>query len=120
MSVELARFFHVRVASIRDVTPSFRRVTFTGDDLACYGDPGFDQRIKVIFPTPTVTLDAMPRGADWYAGWRELPADGRPPFRTYTTRAVRNEVCEVDIDMVSHEVAGPASAWIANAGFIRS
>jgi len=110
-----ARFFHARVAAIRDVTPSFRRFTFTGDDLAAYGDPGFDQRIKVIFPTGTVSLDAMPRVDDWYAVWRELPEDARPPFRTYTTRAVRNELREVDIDMVSHDVVGPASAWIAGA-----
>ena len=27
------RFFHVTVASIRDITPSMRRFTFTGGDL---------------------------------------------------------------------------------------
>ncbi|GAA3901899.1 siderophore-interacting protein [Microbacterium invictum] len=110
-----SRFFRARVTSITDLTPSFRRFTFGGDDLADYGDPGFDQRIKVIFPTAGLSLDDMPTGEDWYAQWRELPEHARPPIRTYTTRYVRNEVSEVDIDMVAHDVLGPASDWIARA-----
>ena len=109
------RFFRARVTAIADVTPSFRRFTFAGDDLADYGDPGFDQRIKVVFPTAEVSLDDMPQGDDWYTLWRELPADRQPPFRTYTTRAVRPALREVDIDMVAHDVLGPASDWIARA-----
>jgi len=112
---ETSRFFRVRLARITDLTPSFRRFTFTGDDLHEYGDPGFDQRIKVVFPTETLDLDAMPTGADWWTAWRELPDEQRLPFRTYTTRAVRRADREIDIDMVAHEVLGPASAWIEKA-----
>ena len=71
--------------------------------------------MKVVFPTETIGLDAMPAGDDWYTQWREMPEDERPPFRTYTTRQVRNDVHEVDIDMVAHDVLGPASAWISRA-----
>lgn len=110
-----SRFFRARVAAITEVTPTFRRFTFGGDDLADYGDPGFDQRIKVVFPTPTATIDDMPTGPDWWDAWRALDDAARPTFRTYTTRAVRRGACEVDIDMVAHEVQGPASAWIAQA-----
>lgn len=109
------RFFRARVTAIRDVTPSFRRFTFGGDDLADYGDPGLDQRIKIVFPTRTLGLDAMPVGEDWYTRWRELPEAQRVPFRTYTTRYVRNHLNEVDVDMVSHDVIGPASDWIDRA-----
>lgn len=109
------RFFRAQVTAITDLTPSFRRFTFGAEDLADYGDPGFDQRVKVVFPTETISLDAMPSGDDWYTVWREMPEDERPPFRTYTTRLVRNEQREVDIDMVAHDVQGPASAWIARA-----
>ncbi|MTE24638.1 siderophore-interacting protein [Microbacterium sp. ZXX196] len=109
------RFFRTRVARVEALTPSFRRITLTGDDLDDYGDPGYDQRVKVVFPTPTLGLDAMPTHDDWYTAWRELPPGSRPPFRTYTTRAVRPEAREVDIDMVAHEVDGPASAWIDRA-----
>lgn len=110
-----SRFFRARVTAITDLTPSFRRFTFGGDDLADYGDPGFDQRIKIVFPTAELTLDDMPTGEDWYARWRELPEDRRPPFRTYTTRYVRPDAPEVDVDMVAHDVLGPASDWIARA-----
>lgn len=109
------RFFRGRVARIQDLTPSFRRFTFTGDDMHEYADTGFDQRVKIVFPTDTATLDAMPDGEDWYLRWRELPPENRPPFRTYTTRAVRPDAAEVDIDMVAHGVQGPASAWIESA-----
>jgi NADPH-dependent ferric siderophore reductase len=109
------RFFRARVTAVTDVTPSFRRFTFGGADLAEYGDPGLDQRVKIVFPAPGAPLDAMPTDDDWYAQWRALPEERRPPFRTYTTRYVRNHVSEVDVDMVSHDVIGPASEWIANA-----
>ena len=61
-----SRAFRVRVTRIQDLTPSFRRFTVTGDDIADYGDPGFDQRIKVVFPTDVAPLEAMPTGDDWY------------------------------------------------------
>lgn len=110
-----SRFFRARVTAITDITPSFRRFTFGGDDLAEYGDPGFDQRIKIVFPTSETSIDEMPTGEDWWALWRDTDEARRPPFRTYTTRYVRSHVGEVDVDMVAHDVVGPASAWIAEA-----
>ncbi|MGB4778740.1 siderophore-interacting protein [Microbacterium sp.] len=110
-----SRFFRARVTAIIDLTPSLRRFTFGGPDLADYGDPGFDQRIKIVFPTARTPIDTMPTGEDWWTQWREMREDARPPFRTYTTRAVRPEAPEVDVDMVAHDVLGPASAWIATA-----
>lgn len=110
-----SRFFRARVAAITELTPSFRRFTFHSDDLADYGDPGLDQRIKIVFPTAGLTVADMPTGDDWYTQWRDLAEADRPPFRTYTTRYVRNERCEVDVDMVAHDVLGPASDWIARA-----
>jgi NADPH-dependent ferric siderophore reductase len=109
------RFFRAPVNAITDVTPSFRRFTLRSDELAGYGDPGFDQRIKVVVPTASAGLDAMPTGVDWYPRWRAMDPDRRPAFRTYTTRRVRRDRCEVDIDMVVHEPLGPASRWILDA-----
>ncbi|MFT0848042.1 siderophore-interacting protein [Actinomycetaceae bacterium L2_0104] len=107
--------FPVRVREIADLTPHMRRFTVTGDSLDRYGDTGYDQRIKVVFPSEITGLETMPTGADWYPKWRELDPETRPPFRTYTTRAVRREVLEVDVDMVAHDVQGPASRWIRDA-----
>lgn len=110
-----SRFFRVRVARIEDLTPSFRRFTFAGEDLADFGDPGFDQRIKVVFPTPGGPLGSMPTGGDWYTRWRLMEPGARPAVRTYTTRAVRATAAEVDIDMVVHDPLGPAARWIRDA-----
>lgn len=111
------RFFHVTVASIRDITPSMRRFTFTGGDLDRFGDPGWDQRIKLVLPALSSGYERLPVGEDWYSRWRGLGDEHRPPIRTYTTRAVRRgrEGSEVDVDMVVHEPIGPASRWIADA-----
>ena len=107
--------FPARVCRMSDITPHMRRFTVTSDHLARYGDPGYDQRIKVVFPTETANLDSMPTGPNWYLDWRALDPRTRPPFRTYTTRAVRHEQLEVDVDMVTHDVQGPASHWIRDA-----
>lgn len=114
-TLPLSRFFRGRVTAITDLSPSFRRFTFGGNDLADFGDPGCDERIKIVFPSATATIDHMPRGDDWFTQWRNLPHDERVPFRTYTTRYVRNDQSEVDVDMVVHAVDGPASAWINSA-----
>lgn len=107
-------FFPVRVAAIRDLTPSFRRITFTDPSLSGFGDPGYDQRIKLVFPT-SLPYAALTGSPDWYDAWRALPDDQRHPIRTYTTRAVRPDACEIDVDVVVHDVVGPASAWIDRA-----
>lgn len=109
------RFFNVTVRAIKDVTPGFRRYTFSGPDLQWFGDPGFDQRIKLLFPLEHLGYDACPQGANWYAQWRELPTENRHPIRTYTTRYVRPALQELDVDVVVHEPMGPASRWINEA-----
>ena len=110
------RFFCAEVRLVRRLSPSFVRVTLTGDDLDRFADNGFDQRIKLIPPLDATGLSTMPTGADWYAEWRALPEERKNPIRTYTVRAVRPEVREVDLDVVLHHDGGPASRWAAGAG----
>lgn len=105
------RFFDVTVAALERLSPSFLRVTFTGEDLDEYADLGLDARMKLILPTADGRYEHLPRGENWYLTWRELPEEQRNPIRTYTTRAVRPEVREVDVDVVLHGDAGPASRW---------
>jgi len=82
------RPFEVRVSRLERLSPSFLRVTFTGDDLNLFADNGYDQRFKVLFPQ----------------------------WRTYTVRAVRPHLSEVDVDMVLHaDGGGPASRWLERA-----
>jgi NADPH-dependent ferric siderophore reductase len=101
------RFFPAEVARLHRLSTSFLRVTFTGEDLDTFADPGYDQRIKLVFPLPGHGFRHLPDGPDWYPRWRALPGALRNPFRTYTTRAVRRDRREVDVDIVLHEAGGP-------------
>jgi len=109
----------VRVASL---TPHFTRVTFTGPLLRFFGTDLLDQRIKLMFPLPGIGLsdigiddeDSILAG-DWYTRWRELPHDARNPIRTFTVRAVRPELAEIDVDFVAHGDGGPAARWLLAA-----
>jgi len=112
------RLFQVRVAERRALSPSLLRLTFTGDDLDRFAVTGFDTRIKVVLPGSDGSYDELLAAAadvDWYTAWRALPAERRPPIRTYTVRAVRPFAHEVDVDFVLHGDGGPASAWAGAA-----
>lgn len=114
------RMFHVRVARVRRLSPSFVRLTFTGPDLDAMADNGYDQRIKLILPLPGCGLDPLPTADDWYALWRRLPEALRNPVRTYTIRRVRPLAREVDVDTVLHGVddagpRGPAARFASQA-----
>ncbi|WP_436761539.1 siderophore-interacting protein [Streptosporangium sp. V21-05] len=101
----------VEVLRTARLSPSFVRVTFGGEDLAGFADKGFDQRIKVILPLPDGSITPLGDGDDWYQRWRALPEELRNPIRTYTARAVRAGLRELDIDFVLHGESGPASRW---------
>lgn len=105
------RLFTAEVRAARRLSPSFVRITFTGPDLDRFADNGYDQRVKLAFPLPGQREAGLPEGPDWYARWRALPERQRNPIRTYTVRAVRPELAEVDVDLVLHGDGGPATRW---------
>lgn len=109
------RFYPVRVARTRRLSPSFVRVTLTGPGLGEFADNGFDQRVKLLLPATRDGFGHLPSGPSWYAAWRQLPEDRRPPIRTYTVRGVRPGQREVDLDMVLHGDTGPAGRFAARA-----
>ena len=111
------------VTSIVDLSPTFRRITFSGpqlNGLAADG-PFYDQRIKIILPNASAQLPDIPEDPEWYQRWLALPDDQRGTMRTYSIR----DLCRVDdttslsIDFVLHCAddgsTGPASAWAAAA-----
>ncbi|SDK65323.1 NADPH-dependent ferric siderophore reductase, contains FAD-binding and SIP domains [Glycomyces sambucus] len=109
--------FPAEVRALRRLSPSFLRVTFAGATLPHFADNGFDQRFKLIFPAPACGFDKMPRSERWYSELRALPEQEQCGVRTYTVRAVRPELGEVDVDMVIHEAGanehcGPALRWL--------
>jgi len=115
------RPFRASVVRVRELSPHFSRVTFTGPDFATFGDHGLDQRINLIFPLDGIGLsdcgwdDEQPLADGyWYARWRGLPNELRNPLRVYTVRAVRPAERELDVDFVVHG-DGPAARWLASA-----
>lgn len=98
----------------REIGPHFVRVTF--GELGDYDCQGIAPKVKIF----------LPDDADEAAAARELtiPTVGargfeyaddapKPIVRTYTIRAHRPELCEVDIDFVVHS-DGPAGRWVTN------
>lgn len=112
-----------RVSDVQRLTPSFARVSFTGDELAPFGTPGpiLDQRIKLIFPPASGILpDLTHPDGDWWAAFLAVPEHERGSMRTYSIRELRRDGDAVTlvVDFVLHlqpGVTGPASAWAAAA-----
>lgn len=104
------RFRQLAVKTVQRVTPHLIRVTLTGDDLAGFQSPGFDDHAKIFFPDPTtgkLSLPAMgPEGPVW--------PEGRPTMRDYTPRRHDAKAGTLEIDFALHE-AGPATQWAAQA-----
>ena len=110
------RMFDVTVARVTRLCPSFVRITFTGDELDQFADNGCDQRVKLLLPAPCGGWEYLDRqNPDWFTSWRALPEERRNPLRTYTVRAVRPNLREVDVDIVLHGDTGPAGRWAHGA-----
>lgn len=103
----------VRVDTVRDLCPSMRRVTLSGEGLRKAAPLCLDRRIKLILPRyQGEALAGIPRTPDWYASLVSLPPSDQPLLRTYTARAMRPDKAELDVDVVRHGTNGPAGRWI--------
>lgn len=81
------------VKAVTDLTPSLRRITLTGADLADFETPSADDHVKLFF----------------------TPEDGGEAIgRDYTPRNFRREALELDVDFVLHE-SGVATTWAKQA-----
>ncbi|MDO1497490.1 siderophore-interacting protein [Pseudomonas putida] len=109
------RIFDVQLKRRIALSPSLTRLVFSGPDVAEMTTLAPDQRVKLLFPAPDGSRSNLSNERHWKAAHSALPADQRPPMRTYTIRTLRREALEVDIDFVLHGVNGPASAWATHA-----
>jgi NADPH-dependent ferric siderophore reductase len=114
------RFFSATVARVQRLSPSFLRLTLAGPELTGFGAGGADQRIKLVLSRDGGPVrDLLPDGPGWYQEYCRLPDDRRPYLRTYTVRAARPLLGELDVDVVLHGIdgghPGPAAGWAAAA-----
>jgi NADPH-dependent ferric siderophore reductase len=94
---------HVFVKGIETLSPSMRRFTFEGDDLATFTWSGPAAHVKVMFPDPeTGVLPSLGSG--------DLPLT----IRTYTPRSFDAATHQLRIDFALHD-HGIGTTWAAHA-----
>ncbi|MCB5307542.1 siderophore-interacting protein [Yersinia massiliensis] len=109
------RIFDIRLKSKENVSPSLMRCVFEGAEVNRMKLEAPDQRIKLLFPAEDGQIPQLEKGDDWYRSYMDLPKAQRPVMRTYTLRALRTELNEMDVEFVLHGETGPASAWATHA-----
>ena len=108
------RTFLTEVVAVTDINPHLRQVTFGGGDLATFEPAGPDTFLFLLLPPPGRTELGIDQSFTWEAHARMEEAD-QPDGAYYTLRRWRPEVAELDILIVLHGDAGPASAWANRA-----
>jgi NADPH-dependent ferric siderophore reductase len=100
------------VSQRTQLSPHLVRVTVTGPALAGFAYPGPASHFKLLLPAPGTGELILPTPGD--DGLVSFDPAAPLIMRTYTARAFRPEVNEVDIDVFVHG-DGPASTWAATA-----
>lgn len=96
----------IEVASLRDITPHLRRITFHAADLRYYPANAAAAHIKVFLPRAGQAQPDLPKLTENGPVWA---ADAvRPIVRTYSIRAIRPQQGEIDIEFALHDHSGPA------------
>ncbi len=104
------RFRHISVVSKSLIAEAFWRITFTGEDLAGFHSPSFDDHIKVFFAAEAGALSVLPQMTDEGIVW---PGGVRPVARDYTPLAFNGRDA-LTLDFWRHD-GGIASGWAEQA-----
>ncbi|MFG1172194.1 siderophore-interacting protein [Erwiniaceae bacterium CAU 1747] len=104
------RFRQIKVAAKTLVAENFWRIDFTGDDLAGFDSPGFDDHIKVFFPDASGELH-LPEVTSEGVVWKE---GRRPVSRDYTPLRFDGVKNTLTLDFYIHN-GGVASSWAGQA-----
>ncbi|WP_313061149.1 siderophore-interacting protein [Agrobacterium cavarae] len=100
------RFLHV--VSINDISPTFRRIVFHGENLERY-DRDDQLHCRLIFQPRGIGNPVWPR-LD-HRGHVVWPPEGAVPTRVYTIRGIDVSKGQIIIDFALHENPGPATRW---------
>ncbi|WP_277211616.1 siderophore-interacting protein [Isoptericola croceus] len=116
---------HVLLAEVvrtKRVSPNLVRVTLGGDGLGHLTLGGYDQWFRLFLPRPgqdAMRLPTRTSSLGWYAQYLATPKARRPWVRSYTIRAARPDLHEIDVDFVVHggadEPHGPGTTFAETA-----
>ncbi|WP_407317307.1 siderophore-interacting protein [Isoptericola halotolerans] len=117
---------HVLVAEVvstKRLSPNLTRVTLGGEGLAQLTLGGHDQWFRLFLPRPgqdAMRLPTRTSSLGWYAQYLATPRSRRPWVRSYTIRAARPDLHEIDVDFVVHggepdEPHGPGTTFAETA-----
>lgn len=102
----------LQVKRIVELSPSMRRITLTGDDLAGFHSASFDDHLKLMVPERRgASLELPTLGPKGLIFAEDKP---KPAMRDYTPRRYDPASNELDIDFVLHH-EGPATDWATQA-----
>ncbi len=96
------------------ITPHMIRITLSGGDLNKFEYQGFDQWFRLAIPVRTGDrLDNLPErfGVGGLLKYLTLPKGTRPAIRSLTIRQFRQDVGELDIDLLVHGTNSVAGPW---------
>ncbi|MFT4165523.1 MAG: siderophore-interacting protein [Microlunatus sp.] len=117
---ETVRFYRAKVVRTEDLSPNFRRVSVSSEELGDFVHLGFDHWFRFFVPNPGQLDWRLPTATSklWYAQWLATPARQRPHCNNYTVADYRPDQRELDIDVVLHrrssgELEGRVAQWAA-------
>ncbi|WON78536.1 siderophore-interacting protein [Serratia sp. UGAL515B_01] len=103
----------IEVANLYDITPHLRRITFRAPDLHYYPAETAAAHIKIFLPREGQTQPDLPTLSENGPIWATNAI--RPFIRTYSIRAIRPELGEIDIEFALHDHSGPAVEFARKA-----
>ncbi|MBM0105866.1 siderophore-interacting protein [Steroidobacter sp. S1-65] len=100
------RLRRATVAKVETIAPQIKRITLQSEELRGFTSLGFDDHVKLFFPTADGRLNLSLPGTE---------GAGEKIMRDFTPRRFDAEKGELVIDFFIHE-DGPATTWAVNAG----
>jgi NADPH-dependent ferric siderophore reductase len=99
------RMRRTTVSHVEMIAPKMKRVIVTGEELRGFTSLGFDDHVKLIFPSADGELNLSPPGTE---------GASQRVMRDFTPRRFDAHTGELVVDFVIHD-DGPATNWAANA-----
>ena len=113
------RTFVTSVAKVETVHPHLRRITLGGGDLVTFAPLGPDTFLYVLLPPAGHRELTVGQDFTWERA-AAMPAAEQPVGAYYTVSAWRPGLTELELLMVLHDPAGPASEWAGHGPARRS